>query len=52
MYWLMPDKLWVGRVARAEYKSFYGTGWEATANAILADGRPALAQVDFVPGER
>lgn len=50
MYWLMPGKLWVGKVARAEYKTFYGTGWEATANAILADGRPALAQVDFVPG--
>ena len=51
MYWLMPETLWAGRVKRMEYLWFSGgTGWETTANAIIADGRPALAQVDFVPG--
>lgn len=51
MYWLMPDILWPGQVARAEYKWFnYGKGWESLADSILSSGRPVLAQVDFVPG--
>lgn len=50
MYWLMPEVLWTGKVKRLEYKTFYGTGWESAAQAIIDDGRPALAQVDFVPG--
>lgn len=52
MYWKMPDVLWKGEVERAEYSGWFsgGKGWEAFANAILESGRPALAQVDFVPG--
>lgn len=51
MYWLMPDILWPGQVARAEYQWFnYGKGWESLADSILSSGRPVLAQVDFVPG--
>jgi hypothetical protein len=51
MYWLMPDVLWKGQVARAEYQGFsYGQGWETLAQSILDSGRPALAHVDFIPG--
>jgi len=51
MYWLMPEKLWEGKVKRFEYKTFSGgKGWEKTADSMLKDGRPILAQVDFVPG--
>lgn len=50
MYWQAPDKIWAGKVKREEYKTFYGTGWESTAQAIINSGRPVLAQVDFVPG--
>ena len=51
MYWKMPDILWKGQVARAEYQGFsYGQGWETLAQSILDSGRPALAHVDFIPG--
>lgn len=50
MYWLMPEILWKNKVKRTEYKVFYGKGWETTAKQILAEHRPAIAQVDFIPG--
>lgn len=51
MYWKMPEKLWPGKVAMAEYSWFnYGVGWESFAERIIQSGRPAMAQVDAVPG--
>lgn len=51
MYWKMPEKLWPGKVAMAEYSWFNnGVGWEPFAEKMIQSGRPVLAQVDMIPG--
>jgi len=51
MYWKAPEVLWPNKVARAEYQWFNnGIGWEPFAKKIIQSGRPALAQVDVIPG--
>ena len=48
-YWQMPRELW--GIEKPEDIYFAGgTGFEDRLDAILADGRPALAMVDYIPG--
>ena len=46
MYWQFPDVLTKGQIVRDEYQTFAsGTGWEQSANAILAKGKPVWCEV-------
>lgn len=48
-YWQMPKFIW-GIEKPEDYSFASGTGFETRLDAILADERPALAMVDFIPG--
>ncbi len=46
MYWKFPDELTKGLIVRDEYQTFAsGTGWESSANGILAKGKPVWCEV-------
>lgn len=46
MYWQFPDVLTKGQIVRDEYQTFAsGAGWEQSANAILAKGKPVWCEV-------
>jgi hypothetical protein len=48
-YWQMPSKIW-GIEKPEDYGFSVGVGFETALDRILADKRPALAMVDFIPG--
>jgi hypothetical protein len=49
LYWQMPRQLW-GVEKPEDFYFSGGTGFESKLDGILADERPALAMVDFIPG--
>ena len=49
IYWQMPKTIW-GIEKPEDFSFASGTGFEEKLDAILADNRPALAMVDYIPG--